>query len=343
MNLTFTIQNQTIIRTDCNRPAANSHEYLYVQADFSDDWDGTEKSCIVYAPDDQNVQMEANKTGELWVIPSSLITEAGFYLTFVGISGDQTITTDRRFIEVKPSGWQPGSMPEDREPSKYEQIARELTELKEAAETAEDGAQNAADEAAKSADDASRSAEMAANIQADIQERQADITQKHGEVEADRAEVEENAGAAEQAKEGAQQAYSDFLNQLGTDVATLVGGKIPMSQIPATATQEIYQVSSEDELTGLIAQRGDLAELIETVDGEKTVTKTWQCLGDASIRDNWVVWGTSYAVQAGNAETAANAENANTINHHRVITMSQSEFETAVKDENTLYLVGDFA
>lgn len=136
-----------------------------------------------------------------------------------------------------------------------------------------------------------------------------------------------------------EQAYSDFLNQLGVDIATLVGGKIPLSQIPATATQEIYTITSENELTSLTAQRGDLAELIEEIDGERTITKTWQCLGDSSNRNNWVVWGTSYAVSAGNATTANNAENANTINNHRLIEISAEDFETAVKDENTYYLV----
>lgn len=146
----------------------------------------------------------------------------------------------------------------------------------------------------------------------------------------------------EQTEENAQkteQAYSDFLSQLGVDIATLVGGKVPMSQIPATATQEIYTVTSEAELTSLVAQRGDLAELIEEVNGERTITKTWQCLGDSSIRANWVVWGTSYAVSAGNATTATNAENANTINNHRLIEISSEDFKNAVKDQETYYLV----
>lgn len=146
----------------------------------------------------------------------------------------------------------------------------------------------------------------------------------------------------EQTEENAQkteQAYKDFLAQLGVDIATLVGGKVPMSQIPATATQEIYTITSEAELTSLTAQRGDLAELIEVIEGERTITKTWQCLGDSSNRNNWVVWGTSYAVSAGNATTANNAENANTINNHRLIEISAEDFETAVKDENTYYLV----
>lgn len=143
----------------------------------------------------------------------------------------------------------------------------------------------------------------------------------------------------EQNAQKTEQAYSDFLNQLGVDIATLVGGKIPLSQIPATATQEIYTVTSENQLTSLTAQCGDLAELIEEVNGERTITKTWQCLGDSAIRENWVVWGTSYAVSAGNATTAINAENSNTINNHRLIEISSEDFETAIKDQDTYYLV----
>lgn len=142
--------------------------------------------------------------------------------------------------------------------------------------------------------------------------------------------------------DAAKQALSDLLKIVGTDIAILVGGKIPMSQIPATATQEIYEVSSADELTALVAQRGDLAELVEAVNGERTITKTWQLLhDDAANRDNWVIWGTSYAVQAGYAFTATDAQNAVTINGHRLVQMDSTSFETAVKDPNTYYLIYD--
>ncbi len=148
---------------------------------------------------------------------------------------------------------------------------------------------------------------------------------------------EENAAESE---EIASRAMEDLLEMInGGDIILATGGKLPLSAIPATATQEIYTVTSEDELTSLVAQRGDLAELIEEVDGEQTITKTWQCLGDASVRENWVVWGTSYAVQSGNATTANNALNANMINNHRIVEMTEEEFSSAVKDENTYYLV----
>lgn len=150
----------------------------------------------------------------------------------------------------------------------------------------------------------------------------------------------EAASKAEESKSAAGQALSDLLAMINSgDLVLATDGKLPLSSIPATATQEIYTVTSEDELTSLVAQRGDLAELIEDVNGERTITKTWQCLGEASNRENWVVWGTSYAVQSGNATTANTALNANMINNHRLVEISEEEFASAVKDADTYYLV----
>lgn len=178
-----------------------------------------------------------------------------------------------------------------------------------------------------------------------------DAAQKALQAEENTAHYENNAKEyAEDAKESkesaadfeksASQALSDLLRMINSgDIILATDGKLPLSAIPATATQEIYTVTSEEELTTLTAQRGDLAELIEIVDGERTITKTWQCLGEASVRENWVVWGTSYAVQSGNATTADNAANANMINNHRMVEMTEEEFATAVKDADTYYLV----
>ncbi|MFA6848715.1 MAG: BppU family phage baseplate upper protein [Selenomonadaceae bacterium] len=154
-------------------------------------------------------------------------------------------------------------------------------------------------------------------------------------------QVDVHVGAAALSAEEAQQALSDLLAMIGIDIASLVGGKVPMTQIPATAIQDIHEVADDSGLTSLTAQRGDLAEVIELVDGVKTVTKTYQLLGDgdATVRDNWVVWGTSYAVQAGNATTATNAENANTINNKRIVGMTQSQYDIAAIDPDTIYIV----
>lgn len=154
----------------------------------------------------------------------------------------------------------------------------------------------------------------------------------------ERAEVA--ADNAEASEEFAAQAVQDLLAMINSgDIVLATNGVLPLSAIPATATQEIYVVESEDELTGLVAQFGDLAELVEEIDGEMTITKTWQCLGNAANREDWIVWGTSYAVQSGNATSATNATNANMINNHRLVEMTEEDFKTAVKDANTYYLV----
>ena len=204
---------------------------------------------------------------------------------------------------------------------------------KEAAAEASANAHASANNAATSEKNAKASEEAAEKIKTDT----AELTSR-AETAAENAEESEVKSSA--SEKSAQQALSDLLAMINSgDIILATGGKLPLSAIPATATQEIYTVSSEDELTSLTAQRGDLAELIELVNGEKTITKTWQCLGDASVRENWVVWGTSYAVQAGNSTTANNALNANTINNHRIVEMTEEDFASAVKDADTYYLV----
>ena len=49
---------------------------------------------------------------------------------------------------------------------------------------------------------------------------------------------------------------------------------------------------------------------------------------------------TDYASNAGHANTADNAVNASMINNHRMVEMTAEEFQSAVKDPDTYYLVG---
>ena len=214
-----------------------------------------------------------------------------------------------------------------------EEFSAKAWEFSREAFSAAAEAKNSADNAATSESNAKASEEATAESEANT----AELTSR-AETAAENAEKSEvNSSASEKT---ASQALADLLAMINSgDLILATEGKLPLSAIPATATQEIYTVTSEDELTSLTAQRGDLAELIEEIDSERTITKTWQCLGDASVRENWVVWGTSYAVQAGNATTANNATNANMINNHRIVEMTEEEFQAAVKDENTYYLV----
>ncbi len=60
---------------------------------------------------------------------------------------------------------------------------------------------------------------------------------------------------------------------------------------------------------------------------------------DATKAENWVKIGISYVEYSGNSAFAENAKSAHTINGHRLIEMSEAEFENAVKDPNAYYLV----
>lgn len=142
-------------------------------------------------------------------------------------------------------------------------------------------------------------------------------------------QVREDAVSANQSETAASQALSDLLRMMGTDIATLVGGKIPVEQIPSIATTEIYSVSTIAQRDALRVERGDIC--IVTSENKSYIFNG----------NGWVYLEspTDYASRAGYAETAGTAENANMINGHRMVQMTASQYETAVKDANTYYLV----
>lgn len=303
---------------------------------FSSDWAGLTKTATFYPQGKKNLAVDVVLINDECDIPPSVLVENRTLV--VGVTGNQGTTIVMPTVECDSVSIARGiAMANTTEipptPSVYQQFVTAIHDDYLAVEAdktavATDKATVAMDRSA--AETAAQSAQENA-LSAQTSATNAAISENH----ADSSEA-----AAQTAKVQAQQALTDLLAMLGTDIATLVGGKIPMSQIPATATQEIYTVTDENQLTSLTAQRGDLAELIETVGTEETVTKTWQCLGDSTVRSNWVVWGTSYAVQAGNATTADTAVNATMINNHRLVEMSAADYETAVKDPDTYYLVG---
>ena len=329
MEFNFTVRGDKITEDeDYSFVEGNKGSYIAV-FDFSEGiWEECTKLCVIECGD--KIYKEPIFGG------SCILPEFGSGTVRIGVIGvdslDGGALSTRISTNMRTIGVQDGAA--SREANAQLNTAAEVWEKylvnmeknRQAAEAAAQAASesarlaNNAQEAAKNAgEDAKASAENAA-----VSENNA----KKSEV---------NSSASEKT---ASQALADLLAMInGGDIILATDGKLPLSAIPATATQEIYTVTSEDELTSLTAQRGDLAELIEEIDGEQAITKTWQCLGDASIRENWVVWGTSYAVQAGNATTANNTLNANMINNHRIVEMTEEEFEAAVKDEDTYYLV----
>ena len=134
-----------------------------------------------------------------------------------------------------------------------------------------------------------------------------------------------------------EQAMKDLLAMLGYKVATLTeDGKLTPSQIPNLSIINSFEVQSVDELVTLDAQMGDMGYI--KTDG-KVTDVYWLAGEDAAIAENWLKFGISFVKEAGNSQTAVEAENAQKINGHRLVEMAADEFEAAVKDDNTYYLV----
>lgn len=141
--------------------------------------------------------------------------------------------------------------------------------------------------------------------------------------------AQEAADNAEESEKAAAQAFKDLLEMIQSgQIATLINGKIPVENIPSIATTEIYTAATMEEMQTIEAQRGDIC--IRTDELKSYI-----------FNDRWtyLVAPTDYAARAGHADTATNATNANTINGHRLIEMTEEQFETAVKDADTYYLV----
>lgn len=141
--------------------------------------------------------------------------------------------------------------------------------------------------------------------------------------------------------ETALQAMQDLLNMLGTDVATLTNGKLTPSQIPALSINDVFKVADTDEMLELTAERGDVALIMGLDEEENPIATDAYILSadDPTIFDNWAKLGISYVANAGHAQTAGNAENADKINNHRLVTMTESQYASAVLENDTLYAV----
>lgn len=190
------------------------------------------------------------------------------------------------------------------------------------AKTSEDNAK-LSEIAAKSSEDKAKISETNAGT--------SELNAKDSEVKAKTSET--NSGVSEAT---ASQALADLLAMLGADVATLTGGKLTPSQIPAIAVNNTFPVANTDAMLLLTAQTGDVAVIVVN----SVVTDSYILVSDdPTVLANWVKLGVSYVAEAGNAQTSVNAENANMINNHRVVVMTQAEYDLAVKDADTVYLV----
>lgn len=152
------------------------------------------------------------------------------------------------------------------------------------------------------------------------------------------------AQSAEDADEdaaSAASALSQTLEAIGETIAPLgVDGKVPIENIPATAITKNVVITDEAERATIEVEQNDIASLVEMVNGEQTVVKAWQLMGaDKTDMSNWIVCGTSYAVQAGSAAQATAATNADKIDGWHIWSGTQAQYDALVIEANTLYVV----
>ena len=103
MELTFSICNQSLKRTDSEKPVDLSNEYLKCQFDFqSSDWTPMGKFAI-FKTGKLNFRVAIND-GEC-IVPFDALQYNQFALTVYGIDGDTRITTNLVYIKLGKSGF----------------------------------------------------------------------------------------------------------------------------------------------------------------------------------------------------------------------------------------------
>lgn len=133
------------------------------------------------------------------------------------------------------------------------------------------------------------------------------------------------------------QAMTDYLAVLGINVATLDGGgKLTPSQIPSLSINSTFAVSNIAEITSVLAEEGDVAIVVQA----DVVTDTYILAGsNPTIFANWKKLGVGYVAEAGHSISCDTATDSQMINGHRVVVMTQAQYDIAVKDIDTVYLV----
>lgn len=137
-------------------------------------------------------------------------------------------------------------------------------------------------------------------------------------------------------KDAAIQAFTDLLAMMGTHIATLTDGKLTPSQIPALSINDVFPVVDTTAMLTLTAERGDVALIM----ADDVVTDSYILAADEpTVAANWKKLGVSYVANAGHANTADNAANADRINNKRIVGMTQSQYDAAALDDETYYFV----
>lgn len=104
MNIKFKIQNQNLIRLDSFKPVENSKEYLYVNFEFSEDWNSVTNKRALFTYNDKTYEKLIDENNQCKV-PNMVIKSSGFNIMVVGQNDDGLlIDTDNPFVYVLKTG-----------------------------------------------------------------------------------------------------------------------------------------------------------------------------------------------------------------------------------------------
>lgn len=282
-------------------------------------------------------------TGEPIPVPPEITAVAGRHKMIIsGTRGSRIIKSKLIELFVSNKTMAPCITPDiEPTPDTYAQVVDMMVKqavdadaaeaAQEAAELAQGATESARDEAFTARDEA-QGAAITATQQADRAEAEAD-------------DAEGSKDDAKQSKTAAQQALSDLLAILGlpNGFATLdANGKLTASQIPLITITGVKKLPSVEAMLALTiseVQNGDIAQII--VDG--ITQETYVLVDDQNIGDinSWSVIRTGYAAEAGQAQTADTASDADRIGGKRIINMTQSQYDNAALVEDYYFVVPD--
>lgn len=325
MKIKFSVLNQTLTREDFNKVIADSKNYLTAEFTFSADWDNVSK-VAQFTKDDETYNVDI--IDGACPVPWEVLQGGGNF--YVNVFGGDLITVNEYVVYVTKSGLREGQFPSEPTPGYFDEVINTTKGYKDEAEGFAEDSKISADEAKTAKQTAIEKAAEALQSAAN-----ALISEQNAKTSEDNAAGSENSANA--AMNTAIQAMQDLLAMLGADIATLTNGKLTPSQIPAIAITDTFVVDTQAEMLALICETGDIAvrnDLNETFILQGT---------DPSVIGDWVKLQvpTDYAATAGHANTADFAENAEKINGHRVVYMTQAQYDNAVKNADTIYMVGD--
>jgi hypothetical protein len=128
MILTFTIENQTIERTDDYTVVADSQNYLKAQFTFSDDWDGLFKTAVFI--DEDGTVHPSFCDGDIAEVPTSWIKAQKGGVGVIGSDGTTKITTKTAKVKIKGTGYEQDEV-EEGLGSYFDRIITELAKTEE--------------------------------------------------------------------------------------------------------------------------------------------------------------------------------------------------------------------